>query len=436
MGYPKVCLGVVLLSCNLSQHSSTKHNKDKDKDEEFLNGIDVLQRNRYARLSGRKVGVVVNPASVNRNLHSTAELLEQSSEVEVVALFGPEHGVYGDEYAGVYVSDRVSSSGIPIYSLFGKTKRPTKRMLSDMDTVVFDLQGIGSRSYTFVGTLKAIFDACVEHELNLVILDRPNPLGGIRVEGPNVEPGYISFLSPLNIPYLHGMTMGELALLIRDRHYPHYQKLDIVAMEGWSRDMLWEDTKREWIPTSPHIPHVSSSYGYAATGIVGEILSVSNGVGYTLPFEIVGTPWLDEYILAQALNSYWKDASEYYKTTVAGKESELSISAKPSGIYFRPVRFKPYYAAYKKELCRGVQVHIDPRDAENIIEINYRLLEIFRVESLLAESKKTKVFDLINGSPEPRQYLLEGKPLEELFSSWREKNIQFKLDREKYLIYK
>jgi uncharacterized protein YbbC (DUF1343 family) len=336
------------------------------------------------------VGLIANPASVDEHLTPTSYLLRDSNAVNLVAMFGPEHGIYGDEYAGDKVDDKTDpQTGIPIYSLYGKTRKPTPEMLKDLDVLVFDLQDIGSRSYTNISTMKVAMEACAEQGKEFVVLDRANPLGGTRVEGPRLdEEKFSSFVGIVDVPYVHGMTTGELAQLMRDRFVPDFKKLRVVKMTGWSRDMVWEDTGHAWIPTSPHVPHVSSVAAYAATGIVGELYVISNGVGYTQPFEIVGAPWINGQVLSDAMNEHWLAGGAYYRAVTTTQPVNVAKSEKPKGVYFRSIRFKPFYATFAKEPCQGVQVHIDPKRAETIVEINYRLMETLGAKKILEDAPK------------------------------------------------
>ncbi len=401
-------------------------------------GIDVLRDEQFKSLAGRRIGLIASPASVDEHLAPTSHVLRDSGVVKLVAMFGPEHGIYGDEYAGDAVADRKDpKTGIPIYSLYGKTRKPTPQMLEEIDTLVFDLQDIGSRSYTNISTMKVAMEACAEQDKEFVVLDRANPLGGNRIEGPGLdEQNYSSFVGIVNVPYVHGMTTGELAQLMRERFVPDYQKLRVVKMTGWTRDMVWEDTGRAWVPTSPHVPHVSSVAAYAATGIVGELYVISNGVGYTLPFEVVGAPYVDGEALSDALNEHWRSPRPAYDAMSNKQVVNAGKSPKPNGVYFRSVRFKPFYATFKGELCQGVQVHIDPKRAETIVEINYRLMEALNAKKILEEApKRHDMFDKVNGSDEARMYLMEGKDLGELFAKWKRQCGQFKEARKNHLLY-
>jgi uncharacterized protein YbbC (DUF1343 family) len=420
-----VCLIVVVASARVAR-------------AEVKFGIDVLRDEGFKSLAGKRVGLIASPSSVDQHLAPTSALFKVAKGLKLVALFGPEHGIYGDEYAGDKVDDKTDpQTGIPIYSLYGKTRKPTPEMLANLDVLVFDLQDIGSRSYTNISTMKVAMEACAEQDKEFVVLDRPNPLGGERVEGPRLnEEKYSSFVGIVDVPYVHGMTTGELAQLMRERFVPDFKKLRVVKMTGWTRDMVWEDTGHAWIPTSPHVPHVSSVAAYAATGIVGELYVISNGVGYTQPFEIVGAPWINGQVLSDAMNKFWVNGGKYYTAVTTTQPVRLPETEKPKGVYFRSIRFKPFYATFAKEPCQGVQVHIDPKTAETIVEINYRLMETLGAKKILEEApKRHEMFDKVNGSSEAREYLMEGKDLSELFAKWKVQCAEFKEQRKKYLLY-
>jgi uncharacterized protein YbbC (DUF1343 family) len=382
-------------------------------------GIDTLREDGFKILQNKRVGLVAHPASVDAQLTPTVEVLRNAPGVQLVALFGPEHGVWGDEYGGDKIPDRTDpSTGLPVYSLYGATRKPTPQMLENLDVLVFDLQDIGSRSYTFISTMKVCLEACAENAIEFVVLDRPNPLGGERIEGPPLVKGFESFIGLIDVPYVHGMTMGELAQYVRDDIAPGYRKLTVVKMSGWERDMVWEDTRLGWIPTSPHIPHVSSCAAYAATGILGELHAVSIGVGYTLPFEIVGSPSVNGDELASALNRHY------------------TVSTGRPGLFFRSARFKPFYHTHQGEPCQGVQVHIDPRTSPTLVEINYRLIEALGGAAVFQGSEKRHgSFDKASGSDGPRKWITAGRDLDELFSQWKAQCDAFRESRQKHLLY-
>lgn len=404
-------------------------------------GIDVLRDENFAPLEGKRVGLVVNPASVDSRLNRTLNLFLETKVCKLVAIFGPEHGVYGDEYAGVEVPDRKDShSGLPIYSLYGKTRKPTPEMLKGLDALVLDLQDIGSRSYTYISTMRKCLESCAENDLMLVVLDRPNPLGGERIEGPMVKEGFESFVSDLPVPYLHGMTMAELALLVREELCPKYQKLMILKMEGWKRSMLWEDTGLRWISTSPHIPQASSCAGYAATGILGELQQISNGVGYPLPFEMVGAPFVQSEALAEVLRRRWGSNEEMrvaYEKLSRSVEIPMSKIASVQGIQFYPIHFKPFYGLHKDQPCEGVRVIIDAGKVENLVELNFYILAVLDAPQLFkkATSNAVAMFDKAVGTDETRKNLIEKRELKDMFRDWRDSCEAFREKRKKYLLY-
>jgi uncharacterized protein YbbC (DUF1343 family) len=378
-------------------------------------GIDVLRESNFEALAGKRVGLVVNPASVDSRLVSTVDVLANQKRFKLTSLFGPEHGIYGDEYAGARVQDtpKDARTGIPVYSLYGRNRRPSTQVRQNLDALVFDLQDIGSRSYTYLSSMKLCMDACAESNVEFVVLDRPNPLGGDRIEGPMLRDGFRSFVSYLPIPYVHGMTMGELAQFVQKRYHPKYTKLRVIKMNGWKRQMMWEDTGRQWVPTSPHIPTERSAAAYVATGILGELYVISIGVGYTQPFELCGAPWINGYALADVLNK------EGLKNT-----------------WFRPVHFKPFYGTFLTVPCQGVQVHFDPRTAENLIEINFRLMRALGAERILAAApKRHAMFDKVCGTDEVRKVLSSGGDLDAEFAKWRAECDQFRKERAGSLLY-
>ena len=419
------CCVMIALSC-VTAHSQT-----------IKLGSDVLRESNGGVLKGMRVGVVAHPASRDSRFVHIVQTLQSLPDVKLVALFGPEHGVYGDEYAGDQIGNRTDPrTGLPVYSLFGSTRKPTPEMLKNLDALVFDLQDIGARSYTYVSTMRACLEACAEQDKAFVVLDRPNPLGGERIEGGFVEPGYESFISHLPIPYVHGMTMGELAMLVRDKYAPDYDKLTVIKMQGWKRSMLWEDTGLKWVITSPHIPHAETCAYYVATGIVGELNTVSIGVGYTQPFELFGAPTINGEKLAGALNHAWNRPADLYYHEKNQPLTTINRGFPPQGLTFRPVWFKPFYSRFKGEVCQGVQVYIDPKQKDvNLIEINYRLAQALGGDYIFGDGSRNKSFDKATGSDKPRQLIQQGKPLEPLFQDWRRQCEQFRKTRRKYLLY-
>lgn len=400
-------------------------------------GIDVLDKGNYEAVRGKRIGLVAHPASVNRNFTSTVSLLHLSKVCKLAALFGPEHGVFGDVYAGDQIVDRTDPrTGLPAYSLYGSNRKPTKAMLEGLDALVFDLQDIGARSYTYISTMRACLEACAEQGIEFIVLDRPNPLGGDRIEGGMVEEGFESFISYIPIvPYVHGMTMGELALLVRDKYVPDYDKLKVIKMEGWQRYMTWSETGLRWVMTSPHIPSAESCNYYVATGIVGELNTVSIGVGYTQPFQLFGAPGIDGEYLAQALNQQWDDPRDLYLRMAEHRILRTDAAHPPLGLTFRPVWFKPFYSRFAGEVCQGVQVHINPLQRVNLIEINFKLAQALGGQFIFGDGSRDRSFDIAVGSNEARMLLMEGAPLDGLFARWRQQCKQFRETRKPYLLY-
>ena len=328
-------------------------------------GIDVLSQSGFEILKGKRVGLITNPTGVDNNLKSTVDILFESSSVNLVALFGPEHGVRGDTDAGKYVSFYTDdTTKLPVHSLYGKTRKPTKQMLEGIDVLVYDIQDIGARSYTFISTMGLAMEAASENGIEFIVLDRPNPLGGVKIEGNIAEPEYFSFISQYPIPYIYGLTCGELARILVQENMVNTKPgftPKVIAMKGWQRGMSFEDTGLEWIPTSPHIPHDYSAYYYPMTGVLGELRnSVSIGVGYTLPFQIIGAEWINSQELADELNA-------------------KGIS----GMQFRPITFTPYYAFGKGKTLHGVQIHITDFSAAKLMATQFHIM--FALKKLYPE---------------------------------------------------
>ena len=277
-----------------------------------LPGIDVMERDGFAVLRGRRVGLLTHPAGVNRRGRSTIDVLREARNVRLVALFGPEHGIYGDEKANVPIEDRTDPrTGLPVFSLYGKYRHPTPQMLSQIDTMVIDLQDIGARSYTYVSCMRYVMETCFENGKEVVVLDRPNPIGGLKVDGPPLEDTWMSYVGAFQVPYVHGLTIGELARMAKDK--PGVLKVDdavrrrgrlhIIPMAGWSRRMLWPDTGLRWIPTSPAIPDLSAVLGYPMTGLGAQLGGFTHGYGTQLPFRLLQYPRTAPETIAAALEA-------------------------------------------------------------------------------------------------------------------------------------
>jgi uncharacterized protein YbbC (DUF1343 family) len=384
-------------------------------------GNEVLAEQNFQALAGKRIGLITNPSGVNRNLASTIDVLRAAPNVQLVALFGPEHGIYGDVPAGDHVASRTDErTGLPVHSLYGATRKPTPEMLQGLDALVYDLQDTGCRSYTYISTMGVAMEACGEAGIEFIVLDRPNPLGGERIEGPMVEEPFRSFVSQWDVPYVYGLTCGELARMIVGEGWIKTPcKLTVVPLQGWKRSMVWRDTGLPWVPTSPHVPHGESPLFQVATGMIGEIGGASIGVGYTLPFQCVAAPGVDKHKLAENLNA-----------------------RQLSGVRFVPVTFKPYYAAYKDEFIGGVQVYFtDPAHAP-LTALNFHAIEALKQvagRDLFAEAvkanKKFDMFDKVNGTDATRKALQAGTPAVQIVASWKAGEEAFRERRQKYLLY-
>lgn len=384
-------------------------------------GNEVLARENFNILKGKRVGLITNPSGVNRGLVSTIDLLRNAPDVHLVALFGPEHGVYGDIPAGDKIASRHDPlTGLPIHSLYGATYKPTPEMLKGIDTLVYDLQDTGCRSYTYISTMGVAMEACGEGRIEFVVLDRPNPLGGERIEGPALEEPFRSFVSKWNVPYVYGMTCGELARMINGERWIKIPcKLTVVALENWKRSMTWRDTGLPWVPTSPHVPHGDSPMFQVATGMLGEIGGVSTGIGYTLPFQCIAAPGVNPHDLAAALNAY-----------------------RLPGVRFSPVTYKPYYFSFKDQTISGAQIYFTNPAAAPLTAINFYAIEALKKvaeRDVFAEAVKSgksfAMFDKVNGTEATRKALQAGTSAAEIVAGWKVGEDRFRSARKRYLLY-
>jgi uncharacterized protein YbbC (DUF1343 family) len=385
-------------------------------------GIDVLEERQFDQLKGLRVGLITNATGIDSHGVSTVDILRKAPGVKLVALFGPEHGVYGADWAGAYVASSIDAhTGLPVYSLYGKTNKPTPEMLKGLDVLVYDIQDIGCRSYTFISTLGLAMEAAGEAGVKFYVLDRPNPLNGNRVEGMMLDPGFRSFTCQWEIPYVYGMTPGELAFMIESSRgwIKKKPKLTIVPMVGWYRSMYWEDTGLIWVPTSPHIPTAETALNYVATGFLGEAGGINHGIGYTLPFAVVGHPSFDSFALADELNS-----------------------VQLPGVLFRPTTYKPFYGVFKDQIVHGAQIFYTDRDRVNLcnlaVQILYHLYHEPGIKMFVADASGDagpNAFDHIAGTDALRLALQSGKTPEDIIASWQPGLTAFREARRPYLLY-
>ena len=353
-------------------------------------GIEVLRERGFSGLAGMRVGLVTNPSGVDSQLNSTIDILYDAPGVELVALFAPEHGVRGDVYAGGKVeSGKDARTGLPVNSLYGATREPSPEMLKGIDIMIYDIQDVGSRSYTFISTLGLVMRACARAEIPVMVLDRPNPLGGNKIEGPLVEPGFNSFVSQYRIPYVYGLTVGELAMLINEeglnrgqngREEPMKCSLLVVPMEGWNRDMLFGDTGLPWVLPSPNIPYPESALCYPSAGLIGEMYNYLNiGIGYTLPFATFAEEWVDADKLKETLDGY----------------------AVP-GVAWRTIHYKPTSGRLSGKLVHGVQYYYTDYDAATITLTQFYVMqaiwELYGKNPFALSAERIPMFNKVCGT--------------------------------------
>lgn len=386
-----------------------------------LTGIEVLKEQNFKLLEGKRVGLITNPTGVDASLKSTIDILYEAPNVKLVALYGPEHGVRGNVYAGGTIGNEMDEkTGLPVYSLYGKTRKPTPEMLKGIEVLVYDIQDVGCRSYTYISTLGLAMEAAAENNIEFVVLDRPNPLGGEKIEGNITEDAFISFVSQFKIPYIYGQTCGELAFMLNEENMLKKKcKLTIVKMKNWNREMKWEDTGLEWVIASPHIPHKHSSYFYPVTGILGELYYLSIGVGYTLPFQIVAAPWIKADELAKAMN-------------------QLNLQ----GIIFRPIYLTPFYGTFKGENCQGIQIHITDYKNASLSEIQFYIIDqinkLYPDKNIFlhADSTRFSMFDKVCGTDQIRSTFQKNGTIDEILKIWNKDKEQYYQLSKKYYLYK
>ena len=390
-------------------------------------GIDRLMSDEYSYLfKDKRIGIITNHTAVNSQLRSTVDVLKKNAKdkgYKIVALFGPEHGITGAAYAWHQVDHETDPDGIPVYNLHGKNIRPTNQMLKGIDMLVYDIQDIGSRSYSYSTTLFYAMEEAAKRGITVVVLDRPNPINGLTVDGPMVDEKYQNMrwrptVCYINVPYCHGMTIGELARFFNGE-YKVGCNLVVVPMKGWKRKMSFEDTGLPWIPTSPHIPEARTALHYPTTGILGMLKIVNTGVWYSLPFKVIGAPWIDAERFADQLN-------------------EQNFP----GVTFKPFHYQPYFGRYAKQLCHGILIVVTDTKKYQPVSTQYFILGMIKSlypdkydEALASAKSQKKIFDEINGTEKVYEIMANEKYIAwSLRSLDEEKRKQFMGTREKYLI--
>lgn len=383
-------------------------------------GIEVLKKQNFKILEGLRVGLVTNPTGVDNDLRSDVDILHAAKNVKLVALFGPEHGVRGNVHAGDAVAnDSDPATGLPVYSLYGKYRTPSDEMLKNIDVLVYDIQDIGCRSFTYISTLANIMKAAARNHIKVVVLDRPNPLGGKKVEGCITEDDCISFVSQFKVPYVYGLTPGELARLLNDEGLLGEKcDLEVVKMKGWKRSMTYGDTGLKWVLSSPHIPEASSAPFYTVSGIVGELDSINIGVGYTIPFQTFAAPWIKATELADRMNAL-----------------------RLPGYTFRPIYYSPFYSKYKGRQLQGVQVHFTNYRKARLCDVQFYILqELYKLypnhDILKQAGQRAGMFDKVCGSKKIRELFLRRHRWKDVKAYWDKDADKFKKLSRQYYLYK
>ena len=384
-------------------------------------GIDVLLSDRIDLLHGQRVALVCNQASVLPDLRHAADVFHEHPEIDLTTLFGPQHGIRGDVQDNMIETDHAvdSHTGLWIYSLYSETREPTEKMLENVDAIVFDLQDVGCRIYTFVYTMANCMRAAKKYGKKVIVCDRPNPIGGLQVEGNVTETEFTSFVGQFEIPTRHGMTTGELAKMFNE-HFGIGCELEVIAMDGWSRDMWFEDTGLPWVLPSPNIPTVETCVVFPAT-VHLEGTELSEGRGTTKPFELNGAPFIDPWEWAEELDRH-----------------------NFPGVVLRPCFFRPTFQKWADQTCGGIQIHVTDRVAFRPVTLGVAMVKT--AYELYTENFQWKQgdyeyefgknpFDVVSGTDKIRKAIERGDSLEDLEASWEDGQAAFDKIRRSYLMY-
>ena len=405
-----LALSSLLPACQVPMPQAYQQPQAATQGGPFMLGVDVLASRGFDLLRGKRVGLITNHTSLTGRGERTRQLMQRTLGGGLTALYAPEHGIDGSIKAGVHVATRRDSvTGLTVYSLYGPTRKPTPAMLAPIDVLVFDLQDIGCRSYTYISTMIVSMEAAAENGKLFVVLDRPNPMGGWRVEGPPLESQWKSFVGQVPVPYLHGMTAGEIAQMACARGWvsrvPH---MTTVKMQGWNRAMTWQDTGLRWHPTSPNIPYATSPFYYVATGILGGAAAVDVGIGSDNPFGYAGGSGVNPNALLAACQRW-----------------------NTPGVTYSP---------YTKNGFGGVKLHIHPRNSADLTGLDVMLLaEINRLTGGKAarnmSGSKLNLFNKVFGSESLHRDLLRGTPGHVIAGRWQGWVQSFRSQRQGYLLY-
>lgn len=400
-------------------------------------GVEVFLEKHLDLVKGKKVGLITNPTGINSQLKSTIELFFENPDIELVALYGPEHGLRGNAQAGEYVPFYTDEKyKIPVFSLYGQSRKPEPGMLKnieeymrsfdtrqegkipeismikDVDVLVFDIQDVGTRIYAFVATMAYAMQAAAENGIAFIVLDRPNPINGKDMEGPILEyPEFSSFLGLYPVPVRHGLTAGELAKLYNEKFLTKKADLTIIPMEGWQREMWFDEIGLPWIIPSPNMPTLDTATVYPGQVFL-EGTNVSEGRGTTKPFELFGAPWIKGHELADKLNG-------------------LGLT----GVKFREAWFTPTFSKFQGELCSGAQIHVLDRKTYRPLETALYIIQTIRKMYPDKFQFHEKYFDTIMGTMKVRESLLKGASIQNIVEGFKEGLASFRAQREPYLFY-
>ncbi|SDK01539.1 exo-beta-N-acetylmuramidase NamZ family protein [Sediminibacillus albus] len=411
-------LTVVFADNNSNNGNAYGKQKGKGNPHKFQLGVEVLLNEQKDLIEGQKVGLITNPTGVDQELNSIVDTLHNDPDVELTSLYGPEHGVRGSAQAGEYVEYYIDEqTGLPVYSLYGQTRKPTPEMLENIDVLLFDIQDVGTRFYTYIYTMAYAMEAAAENDIPFIVLDRPNPISGEKVEGPVLDPDYASFVGKYPIPLRHGMTVGELAEFFNEE-YQIGADLTVVEMNGWKRDMYYDETPLEFVLPSPNMPTLDTALVYPGAALI-EGTNISEGRGTTKPFQLIGAPFINSTELAAELNS-------------------LNLP----GVVFRAASFTPSFSKHSGSLANGVEIHVTDKDDFVPVETGLHLVKTihdmypddfqFRAEN----SAGVSFFDNLIGNGWIREAIEEGQSVDDIQAQWQDGLEEFKQLREQYLLYK
>jgi uncharacterized protein YbbC (DUF1343 family) len=387
-----------------------------------LTGLDLVEKLWPKDLKGARIGLVAHPASVDRGLRHATTLLNKSKKIRITALFGPQHGILGQTQDNMIEWDdfRDPVTGVPVYSLYGKTRKPTHEMLSNIDALVIDLQDVGARYYTFIWTLELCMQACKELGKPVIVLDRPNPINGTATEGPVLKPDFASFVGLRPLPVRHGMTIGELGAYLQNGFHPGLD-YRVIPMQGWKRKMWFDQTGLPWVLPSPNMPTLDTALVYPGMCLL-EATNISEGRGTTRPFEIFGAPFIHPETLVKVLKEF-----------------------KLPGVVFRPISFQPTFQKHANALCNGAQIHVTDREKFKPFKTGVAILKAihntypreFKWKEPPYEYEEVLLpIDILAGTYRLRNDIESWADLNSMEAWWKEEAKKFEKIRRKFLIYR